>query len=300
MMTIKQFATLCGCNTQTLRYYDKIGLLKPVRVDQWSGYRYYEKEQAVGFIKIKSLQAADFTIDEIKALLTKSEQEIFAAFEQKIAEQSQKLERIKQIQRSYLTEKNNMEKLIKGLSGFLTSQMNAPELQQEFGMTPEAVEEAVLRVRAYLEAQTKAHLPAEPEITMTVEGKVFRGIDEVTEAVLALDERNLEDDILLGDGSEFNEEGICLENYEAEWQCSGWQYVYEFLDTVPSPEAGQEYCLLFLLNEEKYPCSAGFLLSMISAMLPKTEGADRIILGCCAEKSPDGQNHFRLMRKKGA
>ena len=27
MMTIKEFASLCGCNTQTLRYYDKIDLL---------------------------------------------------------------------------------------------------------------------------------------------------------------------------------------------------------------------------------------------------------------------------------
>ncbi|MBQ6797900.1 MAG: MerR family DNA-binding transcriptional regulator, partial [Oscillospiraceae bacterium] len=26
MMTIKEFASLCGCNTQTLRYYDKIDL----------------------------------------------------------------------------------------------------------------------------------------------------------------------------------------------------------------------------------------------------------------------------------
>ena len=63
MMTIKEFASLCNCNTQTLRYYDKIDLLKPVKVDQWSGYRYYEKSQAIDFVKIKNLQAADFTID---------------------------------------------------------------------------------------------------------------------------------------------------------------------------------------------------------------------------------------------
>lgn len=110
-MTIKEFATLCGCNTQTLRYYDKIDLLKPVKVDQWSGYRYYTKAQAISFVKIKNLQAADFTIDEIKALLTIPDQQVFEAFDQKIAEQAQKLERIKEIQQSYLTEKTNMEKL---------------------------------------------------------------------------------------------------------------------------------------------------------------------------------------------
>ena len=43
MITIQGFARLCGCNTQTLRYYDRIGLLAPARVDEWTGYRYYEE-----------------------------------------------------------------------------------------------------------------------------------------------------------------------------------------------------------------------------------------------------------------
>ena len=65
MITIQGFAKLCGCNTQTLRYYDRIGLLKPERVDEWTGYRYYEEEQALQFVKIKNLQQADFSIEEI-------------------------------------------------------------------------------------------------------------------------------------------------------------------------------------------------------------------------------------------
>lgn len=32
-MTIKEFSRLCGCNPQTLRYYDHVDLLKPVKVD---------------------------------------------------------------------------------------------------------------------------------------------------------------------------------------------------------------------------------------------------------------------------
>ena len=68
MITIQGFARLCGCNTQTLRYYDRIGLLTPAKVDQWTGYRYYEEEQAMMFVKIKNLQQADFSIEEIKGL----------------------------------------------------------------------------------------------------------------------------------------------------------------------------------------------------------------------------------------
>ena len=65
MITIRGFAKLCGCNTQTLRYYDRIGLLTPAKVDEWTGYRYYEEEQALLFVKIKNLQQADFSIDVI-------------------------------------------------------------------------------------------------------------------------------------------------------------------------------------------------------------------------------------------
>ena len=91
MMTIKEFASLCGCNPQTLRYYDRIGLLKPTKVDQWSGYRYYEKSQALDYVKIRNLQAADFTIGEIKVLLPKTDQEVYEAFARKIRAQEQKL-----------------------------------------------------------------------------------------------------------------------------------------------------------------------------------------------------------------
>ena len=67
MITIQGFAKICGCSTQTLRYYDRIDLLNPVKVDKWTGYRYYEEEQALLFVKIKKLQQADFSIEEIKS-----------------------------------------------------------------------------------------------------------------------------------------------------------------------------------------------------------------------------------------
>jgi len=119
MITIKEFATLCKCTTQTLRYYDRIDLLKPTKVDSWSGYRYYEPSQAIDFVKIRNLQSADFTIEEIKKLLTQSDAQVFDAFNRKIMEQEQTLAHIKEIQQSYLTEKNNMEKIIQSVTDFL-------------------------------------------------------------------------------------------------------------------------------------------------------------------------------------
>ena len=165
MMTIKEFATLCGCNTQTLRYYDKIDLLKPVKVDQWSGYRYYTKAQAIAFVKIKNLQAADFTIDEIKALLTMPDQQVCEAFDQKIAEQAQKLERIKEIQQSYLTEKTNMEKLVQSASDYLFHAVSDFEMLREFGMSPADGEAVIAKLKEFYEKGGKvAAICAAPSV----------------------------------------------------------------------------------------------------------------------------------------
>lgn len=112
-MTIKEFAMLCNCNPQTLRYYDKLDLLKPAKVDSWTGYRYYNESQALDFVKIKILQEADFSIKEIKELLLKSDEEIYRAFERKIKEQLAKVEQIRKIQSTYLSEKQTMEAKIR-------------------------------------------------------------------------------------------------------------------------------------------------------------------------------------------
>lgn len=43
--TISEFAKLRNININSLRYYEKIGVLKPCRVDEKTGYRYYSPEQ---------------------------------------------------------------------------------------------------------------------------------------------------------------------------------------------------------------------------------------------------------------
>lgn len=43
--TISEFAKLRNININSLRYYEKIGVLKPARVDARTGYRYYSPDQ---------------------------------------------------------------------------------------------------------------------------------------------------------------------------------------------------------------------------------------------------------------
>ena len=297
MMTIKAFAQLCGCHTQTLRYYDKIDLLKPQKVDPWSGYRYYAREQAVDFIKIKNLQAADFSIEEIKNLLDCSDQQIYQAFQEKIAAQEQKLAQIKKIQQSYLSEKSSMERIINSLSNFLTSHLSNFELLREFGLTPEDGPAVVAKIKDYIEEQTRQDLAKTTNVQLVVEDQVFHGADRVAEALESLTEKNLHDTILLGDETQEEEDHQDPEYFESVWECHGWNYVYEFLDQIPQLEQGREYYMMCQLNSEKDRGHLEFPLFLISIVLSRAN-IGHVMLGCNVTNSPDEQNHFALMRRK--
>jgi len=45
LLTIGEFARAARLSAKALRLYDELGLLRPFRVDEWSGYRYYAPSQ---------------------------------------------------------------------------------------------------------------------------------------------------------------------------------------------------------------------------------------------------------------
>lgn len=51
---------------KALRYYESEGLLKPVFIDSYTGYRYYESSQLADVSRIVSLRQAGLSIKEIK------------------------------------------------------------------------------------------------------------------------------------------------------------------------------------------------------------------------------------------
>lgn len=69
MIPIGKMAGYCQTSIQTLRLYDRKGLLRPAFVDSQSHYRYYLPEQIFQFALIKYLQSSDLTLEEIKAVL---------------------------------------------------------------------------------------------------------------------------------------------------------------------------------------------------------------------------------------
>ncbi|MBR3973951.1 MAG: MerR family transcriptional regulator [Oscillospiraceae bacterium] len=297
MITIKEFASLCKCTTQTLRYYDRIDLLKPTKVDTESGYRYYDPSQAINFVKIKSLQSADFTIEEIKHLLTQPDNQVYEAFNRKIAQQEQKLARIREIQQSYLTEKNNMEKIIQSVTDFLLRQITDFEMLREFGLDPRDGEKILAQVRSYLEKWMLPHTISGHEITMAINDEVIRGADNVAARISTLTAENLSDDILLGDETVSEENDFSPDQFDIVWETHGWEHVYEFLEDIPEMTEGSQYCLYFQMKDKPYRDDIAFPFFMLGAMIAK-KNCDGILTGCTVCNSTDEKNHFQLLRKK--
>ncbi len=75
--SIKQAAELTGLSEDTIRYYERVGLL-PYAERKANGHRHYTKYQIQGILFILRLKATGMTIEEMKRYLELSEQGITA------------------------------------------------------------------------------------------------------------------------------------------------------------------------------------------------------------------------------
>lgn len=69
MLQIGDFSRIARVSVQTLRFYDDLGLLKPVEVDPSTSYRYYSFDQLPRLHRILALKDLGLTLEEIARLL---------------------------------------------------------------------------------------------------------------------------------------------------------------------------------------------------------------------------------------
>src|SRR5262245_65829749 len=69
MLRIGDFSKLAQVPVPTLRYYDRLGLLKPAQVDKFTDYRYYTVEQLPRLNRILALKDLGFSLEQIERLL---------------------------------------------------------------------------------------------------------------------------------------------------------------------------------------------------------------------------------------
>lgn len=73
MLKIGDFSKLSRISIRMLRHYDEIGILRPERVDDFTGYRYYSESQLMLAGRIQSLKSLGFGLSVIKEILEKYE-----------------------------------------------------------------------------------------------------------------------------------------------------------------------------------------------------------------------------------
>lgn len=69
MLKIGEFSKVGKVSIRTLRYYDEIGLLKPIYIDDSSGYRGYSVEQLPKLNRIVFLKSIGFSLNEVMELI---------------------------------------------------------------------------------------------------------------------------------------------------------------------------------------------------------------------------------------
>ena len=260
-MKIKEFAELCSCLPKTLRFYDEKGLLKPARVDEASGYRYYDEAQALDFVKIKNLQRAGFKLDHIKQLLS--------MFERKIKETEAKLAEIRSIRDSYRSEMDEiLEKIEKSRRGVI-NELRRFDAETELGIDAGRYERVIDEFNSFVD---EIVIPTNCDYERLVE------IDEdtaTTESIFAL---------------------IDNPRYEHIFEAHDWERAAEFVGDIPSLEPNGVYVMPIALNKEKLEHAMAFLNTMHSLVAGANAGKGIDLTGC-ADGSKDGANHFWLLKR---
>jgi len=95
MLKIGDFAREANVTVKTLRFYASEGLLSPVYIDRFSGYRYYTREQLSTLNRILALKDLGFSLAQIRQLLkgTLTPEELRGMLRLKQAELQQSVQR---------------------------------------------------------------------------------------------------------------------------------------------------------------------------------------------------------------
>ncbi|MCY9373839.1 MerR family transcriptional regulator [Bacillus sp. T17B1] len=100
---------------QTLRYYDKIGLFKPIVIDSNTGYRYYSTEQFEQLHTINYLKNLGIPLKSIKLQLETRDKEYFLNLLKKESEITER--RIKELQLIKTRFENRIDEIEQAIRG---------------------------------------------------------------------------------------------------------------------------------------------------------------------------------------
>ena len=110
LLKIGELAAMAGISVKAMRVYEKKNIIKPVQVDEETGYRYYSAGQLSELEALQALQDMGFTLNEIALIMsgscTKEDmtslvEQKKAIFEELIWKTEAKLKALDKINRDY-------------------------------------------------------------------------------------------------------------------------------------------------------------------------------------------------------
>lgn len=137
MRTVNEVSKLTGVSIRALQYYDRIGLLKPAEYTE-SGYRLYDDRALELLQQILLLKELEFSLKEIREILSGTDYDRNAALEQQITLLTMKKEHLENLIRFareiQLSGGRNMD-----FSVFDTKKIDAyaKQAKEQWGKTPE-------------------------------------------------------------------------------------------------------------------------------------------------------------------
>jgi len=101
---VHEIAKYFGVTNDTIRYYDKLGIISPKK-DKNNNYRYYDRGDIICFSYVFELKNIDLPLNEIRMMLNDSSLEhaasVIEVHEQKIDAKIKELQRLKSIVNDY-------------------------------------------------------------------------------------------------------------------------------------------------------------------------------------------------------
>ena len=189
--SIKELSELAGVSARTLRYYDEIGLLKPLRVNE-AGYRYYGEKEVAILQQILFFRERGFELKTVQKIIYDDNFDMLNAMEEHL----QALEKQKENTEALILtvkktiqsmkgecEMSNKEKFqaLKEKAVRENEEMYGAEAREKYG--DEEVDVSNHKMLNMTETQWERFQELEKVILMRLEEEVKHGMEAESEAI---------------------------------------------------------------------------------------------------------------------
>lgn len=187
MYLIKRASEISGVSVRTLQYYDKIGLLRPMK--QENGYRYYTEEDMSLLQMILYYKYLGFNLKDISTMINQNKSEILGNFKKQLLLMNEEKERL-------LTLIDTLEKTIESMEREMDMKVEDKFKGFKYEDSLRYKGEAIEKYGEVVEESYKRQRGREEEIAgifndifLGFAGNASRGIDAINDENIKLAER---------------------------------------------------------------------------------------------------------------